>query len=689
MVGAPEGEEGLYHRGTRFLWMLEFGFGPVRPLLLSSNITSDNFLLAIDMTNPDFVDLDGNTLHRGAIHIFKSIFLHRNSCYERLRVISFSDREVLIPLTYRFQADFKDVFEVRGHSREKRGELRPPVWKDGRLELTYLGLDQVERATSISFSAEGTRSVEANGDSVTFLLQLGAEAREIYLCYDCSISDLRQEVDSGPPETRFRKVFREVEEELKTERAMVCRLKSSNEAFNDWICRSQSDLHMMTSLTPSGPYPYAGVPWFSTTFGRDGIITALQNLWVSPGIAKGVLRFLAETQATEFSDERDAEPGKILHEAREGEMAALGEIPYRRYYGAVDSTPLFVHLAGEYFRATGDLELIRSIWPNVENALLWIERYGDSDGDGFVEYSRRSRNGLVSQGWKDSADSVFHADGSGVEGPVALCEVQGYVYQAKRSAALLADALGWKERAGPLLEAAESLKRRFNEAFWCPEIGTFALALDGKKRQCKVATSNAGHCLFSGIALPKHAPSVARSLMSDRLFCGWGIRTVAEGEARYNPMSYHNGSVWPHDTSIVAMGLSRYGFKRHACRILEGMLDVSRTVDLNRLPELFCGFDKRPGQGPTLYPMSCAPQAWAAGSLFLLLQACLGLELNALEGKVVLDSPCLPDSVDRLRLEGLLVGASGEVSLEIVRRESDVALHVLRRRGDVSVVSIQ
>jgi glycogen debranching enzyme len=306
-----------------------------------------------------------------------------------------------------------------------------------------------------------------------------------------------------------------------------------------------------------------------------------------------------------------------------------------------------------------------------------------------VEYSRHSANGLVSQGWKDSAESIFHADGSDVSPPVALCEVQGYVYQAKREAAYLCRQQGKQEKAAVLLREAEALRKRFHEAFWCQELGTYAMALDGKKRPCKVVGSNIGHCLYSGIIHPDYAGSVVNALMGERSFCGWGLRTIAAGEARYNPMSYHNGSIWPHDNSLIAMGLARYGWKNYACALLEGMFEVSRYMDLNRLPELFCGFTRREGQGPTLYPMSCAPQAWAAGAVFLLLQSCLGLSQSAEEKKIQLDSPCLPASLRRVYIRGLRLGKGVSVDLEVVRRAKDVGLHVLSREGDVSVVAIQ
>jgi glycogen debranching enzyme len=411
----------------------------------------------------------------------------------------------------------------------------------------------------------------------------------------------------------------------------------------------------------------------------------MQCLWVAPAMARGVLSFLTATQARESSAEQDAEPGKILHEAREGEMAALGEIPFRRYYGSVDATPLYLMLAGAYYRRTGDLEFIESIWPGIELALQWVDRYGDIDGDGFVEYHRRSPKGLVQQGWKDSQDSIFHADGTLADSPIALCEVQGYVYSAKRGIAEVAAALERPEVSRRLWEDAHLLRERFEQAFWCERISSYALALDAAKRQCEVRASNAGHCLFAGIASQERARAVSGQLTSECFFNGWGIRTIAEGEARYNPMSYHDGSVWPHDNSLIAAGFAEYRLTGLAAKVMAGLFEAATLFELDRLPELFCGFARRAGKSPTSYPVACSPQAWSAGAAFLLLQSSIGLSIDAVRKRIILTRPVLPEFLEQVRVRNIVVGQAS-VDLMLFRSGPAVAVTVERRDGEVDVI---
>ncbi|MDN5849381.1 MAG: amylo-alpha-1,6-glucosidase [Nitrococcus sp.] len=673
------GEQGIYHQDTRFLSYFEFNINERRPLVLNSTVKQDNTLLTVDLTTSDLYKDNQLVTHKGTLHIFRSKLLWEGTHYEHMRLFNYGDKIISLHLDFQFGADYADIFEVRGAKRVTRGQDLPVQHKEQELVLGYQGLDGETRRTRILFSQPPDRQEDGR---IYFHIQLPPkEEKSLYFTIACETNAKKA------PVLAYKTALSHSNNAGTADRERIGCVFTSNEQFNDWLNRSAADLQMLTTQTLQGDYPYAGVPWFSTPFGRDGIITALQYLWLNPKLARGVLSFLATTQAKEETPAQDAEPGKILHEARQGEMAALHEVPFGRYYGSVDATPLFVVLAGAYYQRTGDRELLETIWPNIECALAWIDDYGDSDGDGFVEYSRHSSNGLVHQGWKDSEDSIFHQNGSPAEGPIALCEVQGYVYDAKKTAAKLATFLDDMNRATELERQARTLKEKFNQAFWCDDIGTFALALDGHKRPCRVTASNAGHALFSGIASRKYAKRLAETLINEASFSGWGIRTIATTERRFNPMSYHNGSIWPHDNAIAAMGLARYGFKAQALQILTGLFDASIVMDLHRLPELFCGFGRPPGQGPTLYPVACSPQAWASGTVFYLLQACLGLTFSEEKPQLRFHHPRLPEYMQRLKITNLRFG-NAVIDLELRRHLHDVGVNVLRKEGDLEVAVI-
>jgi glycogen debranching enzyme len=671
---------GLYHDGTRHLSRLEVFVGGTRPILLSSAVGEDNVVLTVDLTNADLERETSSTIRRGTLHVFRSTFLWGGGCHEQFRLMNYGVEPVRVALSVKFDADFVDIFEVRGVRRRRRGKrLRSTVKPDG-VQLLYKGRDGVVRRTSLEWHPcpQALSESEARYD----LSLKPKEEVSLTLTVRC------EQGEQKATPARYHQALEQAKHDLTRRMGEDCEIVTSHDRFNEWLDRSRRDLHMMVSETPQGAYPYAGVPWFSAPFGRDGIITAMEYLWVNPTIAKGVLGYLAATQAKETVPEQDAEPGKILHESRKGEMAALGEVPFGSYYGSVDSTPLFIMLAGAYYERTGDRGFIETLWPHLDAAMRWIDTYGDADRDGFVEYARRSSRGLVQQGWKDSYDAVFHDDGRMADAPIALCEVQGYVYAAKRSAAACAAALGKKEIGSSLLRQAEVLKQRFQESFWSDQLSSYALALDGKKRPCLVKTSNPGHCLFTEIVGERFADRLAQALVEKELFSGWGVRTVAADQTRYSPMSYHNGSVWPHDNAIIAMGLARYGHTDAAVKILRALFDASQYFDLQRLPELFCGFERRPGQGPSLYPVACSPQAWSAASVFLLLAACLGLTVRATEKRILCYRPQLPEFLREVHLRHLRVGDMS-VDLVLTRTKEAVRVEALRNEGGVDIVIIK
>lgn len=680
--GGEGGPDGLFYKDTRFLSHLQVKLGGMDPLLLSSVVLDDNGALVVDLANADLHDAEGHVrLQRDSLHLGRLKFLHDCTCYERFRLRRFNPIPQPIPFEIAFGSDFADLFEVRGETRERRGTLSVmPI--DGRsVRFSYCGLDAVIRSATIHFDPPPD---ELTPHSARWDLDF-SDTERLHVVMK-TICDLEGEEKGAPPE--LLPAYRAIRQAGRDRTARQGGVASSNELFDTVIDRSVSDIDMLLTETPYGLYPYAGVPWYSTIFGRDGLITAIELLWIAPDIAKGVLRTLALTQATEVDDAADAQPGKILHEMRGGEMAMLGEVPFRRYYGSVDSTPLFVLLAGLYLDRSGDLETLREIWPNLRAALAWIDQWGDMDGDGFVEYARMTDRGLANQGWKDSFDSVFHADGRAAEGPIALCEVQAYVFAAKRGAAGIAEALGEVELSRSLAADAEALRQRFEDRFWVDELGCYALALDGRKEACRVRSSNAGHALFAGIADPERAARMARLFTGRDFFSGWGVRTIAQGEARYNPMSYHNGSVWPHDNALIALGLARYGHKDAVLKIFEGLIEAAIYDEFRRLPELFCGFTRRRKRGPTAYPVACSPQAWAAAAPFALVAAATGLTLDESNNCVLLHNPCLPGFIDHLLLRGVRV-ATSRLDLSLSRVNADVTTAVVHRDGDAQLLIVK
>ena len=641
--------DGLFRNDTRVLSRFALKVGILSPSLLSSGVSEDNVFFRANLTNRPLPELGGNVTPEGVIHIERARFLWNECLYERLWLTNYGERKVSVPLHFEFNADFADIFEVRGVRRAARGHLRKPEIIDDRaVKLGYEGLDGVFRASIIAVSV---RPTELGDDFANFTIVLGAHDRhELYL-------EIGPELHDAPSRTRFRHAAAQARLAMRRRRRRGASITCARGPFRTWLEKSRSDLALLIADLPTGPYPYAGIPWFSTPFGRDGIITALQLLWLDPSLARGVLEFHARHQAHTTSAFDDAAPGKVLHELRNGEMSALGEVPFKRYYGGVDTTPLFVWLAGAYGRRTGDMDIVDKLWPSLIAAMDWIDGPGDSNHDGFVDYARARKTGLVNQGWKDSSDCVFHADGTMAEAPIALVEVQGYVYAARQSAAWLAERRGERALAQHWRSRARELRAAVEKQFWLPDLGFYAIALDGEGRPCRVRASNAGQLLFTRLPSPARASRVIDQLLSAAFNDGWGIRTLAQGEARFNPMSYHNGSIWPHDTAVCAAGIAAYGNRGAAAQLASELFAAAMHFG-SRLPELYCGFARRMGEPPVGYPVACLPQAWSSGAIFMALQACLGITIDSVNGVVHVDRPTLPTELERLTLRGLALDSA-------------------------------
>jgi glycogen debranching enzyme len=662
-------EAGLYRAGVRHLSRLTLTVASLRPLLLAATQREDNVLLTFNLTNPDIRGDAGRiVLPRGTLHITRSRFIWQGVCHELIRVRNFALTTVSVELVLRFGSDFENIVDVRAQRRVEAGRARFERVERDSVTQGYLGADEVVRETVVDCH---TAPDAISADSLRYRLQIGSRGEKtIAVAIGCRSVNRTVQISS------FTRSLAAAEELARTANVPPCQVDSSHPAFNTWLQRSSADIGMLLTATPHGRIPTAGLPWLDAAFGRDAILVALQTLWIWPEISRNVLRYLAATQSADSFSASGAEPGKILNEARGGDLAP-------NYFG-VDTTPLFVLLAGAYYARTADLDFIAELWPAISSALSWIDVYGDIDGDGFVE--SRGRAGAVMQhGWKSSPDAVFHADGAIAQGPLALCEVQGYVYGARLGAARIARSLGEMPRAIALVEAAQALQARFNTAFWCADIQSFAIALDGDKQPCRVRTSNPGHCLFTGIAHAEHGRQVIAGFGDEQMFSGWGVRTVAESELRFNPMSYHNGAIWPHDNALLAAGAARYDDKTFALRILNAQFDAARHFDLMRLPELFCGFRRKGLDLPLQFPVACAPQAASAGAIFQLLQSVLGVTIDALDRQIVLSHPAVPEGFDEIRVRNLSVGQAS-VDFTVRRHGGSVSASVERREGKLDLV---
>jgi glycogen debranching enzyme len=698
-------DDGLFVNDMRVLSGLRLTFGGRAPSLLSGSVSSDNTAFTAHLTNRPLPPLGGTSTPEGVIHVQRVRVLSGTVLNEAIELTNYGTSDAVVPLSISFSSDFRDMFEVRGLKRPKQGTIKAPRIENGEVLLEYIGLDDVRRGVRMAFSPAPTKLL---ADRADYSVNLPAQACvSIYLSVAVRVqgrdassraADVSQpthgvseahlsQIDTVRPRVgraAVRAALVDAHLVMRERRRATARVRSSNPLFNAWIERSLADLSLLTTDLATGPYPYAGIPWFSTPFGRDAVITSLQTLWLQPGLARGVLRFLAGHQARENSAFRDAAPGKIMHEMRKGEMAATGEVPFALYYGGVDTTPLFIVLAGAYVARTGDTGLVDELWPALQRAAQWVAGVCDRNRLGLLDYQRASDGGLANQGWKDSHDSVFHADGHFPDGPIALVEVQAYASAAFDTMARFATLRGQHDDAARCAKRAASIRACVEEKYWMEDSGFYGIALDGQGELCRVLASNAGHLLAFGLPSKERGEAVARGLESTLFHTGWGVRTLAAGQARFNPMAYHNGSVWPHDNALCARGLARYGAKGAAVRLLQALFQAAVNFDM-RLPELFCGFPRRRGEPPTAYPVACLPQAWAAGSPFMMLEACLGLTIDAGKREVVIEQPMLPEGIDWLEVGDLRVGDS-TVSITFRRVAGKVVASA--EQGDVRVIAL-
>ena len=672
------GEFGFYVGDTRFLSLLELRLHGLRGIALNAGVSDDALEAAIDLTNPDMPLQPHLVLPGRSMRLARRLTIFGPQLYHWLAVESFVQERHDLALTLSFAADFVDVFEVRGHPRPQRGRMLPREGDARVVRLGYRGLDGLRRTSTLVFDPPPDR-LDATG--ADYHLPLGPGDRfELSLVVTANL-----EPDAAPRTLTFFDAAQRRRAPVERLTQEATRVRTNHDLFDHWLQRSRHDLHLLLTETADGFVPYAGIPWYVAPFGRDALITALQLLPFEPEIARGTLRYLARLQGTVDDAFTDQEPGKILHEYRRGEMATCREIPFIPYYGSVDATPLFVMLASAYLKWTDDVDFAREMWPAVERALAWMWAMGEAQGRGFLAYARRSPVGLPNQGWKDSHDSVMYADGRLAEPPIALAEVQGYQYAALLGAAAMAEALGRDAEVPALRARARRLQERFEADFWLPDEAFYALALDRDGAPCRVISSNPGHLLWTRIVSDSRAQIVARRLLQDDMFTGWGLRTLSSRERAYNPMSYHNGSVWPHDTALAAVGMREYGMNAQFLTLATGLFEAVLQFDDMRMPELFCGFPRVAGYAPTRYPVACSPQAWASGVVFQLIGAMLGLRPEAADNQITLARPTLPGWLTWIEIRGLRVSKS-RLGMRVLQGSDGAAVELLARDGDAELV---
>ncbi|MCZ0755454.1 amylo-alpha-1,6-glucosidase [Anoxybacillus sp. J5B_2022] len=657
---------GLYTKDTRFLSKLHLRINGQEPVLLSSD-AGENYVATILLTNPH-MEKDGEILlWRESVEIERKRFIYEGVLYERINLKNYYPKPVQFELSIQVDVDFADMFIVRGFQTGKVGKRTGQTIGNRSLTFHYEGADQLKRATTITWDRQ-EKAVEEHGEIVFDFALNHAEEQTVTLIIQPQIGEEAQRNIVSPIEAldRLKASYRQWE-------SNITKMTTDYEPLTRLVSRGIGDLRVLLTDLGYGPFPVAGLPWFGVPFGRDSLIAALQTLPFQPEIAKGTLLTMAKYQGKRLDPWRDEQPGKVMHEIRFGELANTNQIPFTPYYGTIDATPLFLVLLTEYVKWTGDLELVRQLKNNIDDALMWIDQYGDRDGDLFVEYHQESAKGIANQGWKDSGDSIVHRNGKYAESPIALVEVQGYVYQAKMGLADIFEQLKESERAARLRQQAKALKAKFDAHFWMEDVQFYAIALDGNKRQVGTITSNPGHVLFAEMLDSERAEATIRTLLSPKMFSGYGIRTMGEGEAGYNPMSYHDGSVWPHDNSIILLGLSKLGKREEANTIIRGLIEAAAHFEYDRLPELFCGYSKQFGK-PVKYPVACSPQAWAAGTPLVFIQALLGLFPNSLKKEIRL-SPTLLEPMNVLKVENIAIG-NGRLSVTVTRKNGETNVHI-------------
>jgi len=670
--------EGLYIEDTRHLSELRLTVGGAPPVPLSSVMESGHYAV-INATNPVLHPAVGVSVAQETLNVRRTVLIADRLFY-RVRVRNFASKPVVTIAEVSLAADFADLFEVRGLERTTEGRVLEPTHDEARVRFAYVAADGEHRETLVELEPSPAR-VRVDGGRVHVAWNVRLDVRESISLW---ITVTPSGQGAGEAEPTAARAAARLESSHAGWVEACAQVTTDNEVFDRLIDASVRDLHALMMPVGADQLPAGGIPWYVAPFGRDSLLSSCESLMINPEVARGTLLVLAGLQAQSDEGWRDAEPGKILHELRAGELARTGHIPHTPYYGTVDATPLFLMVAGGYYRWTLDLDTMARLRPALDAALRWIDQWGDRDGDGFVEYERRAPAGLINHGWKDSHDSIVHADGSIADGPIALVEVQGYVYEAKLRMADVYDALGDASQANELRTQAAALRAAFNEAFWDSDEGFFVLALDGRKAQVRSVTSNPAHCLYCGIVDDDKASLVAERLMAADMFSGWGIRTLSGSSPAYNPMSYHNGSIWPHDNAIAAAGLKRYGFDAATNRIAAGLFDVASGARDFRLPELFCGFQRDGSRAIVAYPVACIPQAWAATAPFMMLQAMLGISAHAPNNRLTVDRPRLPDWLGAVEIRGIRVGNSN-VSIAFRQTGPSTGFSLLEQQGEVRV----